>query len=72
MVSFVAKQIGYGNDLPDGSGIGLASHITFGGYAAQAMHVSIEQGRLTIERAVAAMACGLVVYPKAVEAHSLR
>jgi isoquinoline 1-oxidoreductase beta subunit len=67
-LKFVAKEIGYGKDLPEGRGIGLASHFTFGGYAAHAIEVTVENGSLTIERIVAAIDCGFAVHPNAVDA----
>jgi isoquinoline 1-oxidoreductase beta subunit len=68
LLKFVAKEIGYGKDLPEGRGIGLASHFTFGGYAAHAIEVTVENGSLTIERIVAAIDCGFAVHPNAVDA----
>ena len=68
VLKFVAEQIGYGKKLPEGRGIGLASHFTFGGYAAHAMEVTVKDGKLTIERVVAAIDCGLAVHPNAVDA----
>jgi isoquinoline 1-oxidoreductase beta subunit len=69
LLRFVAERIGYGTDLPEGRGIGLATHFTFGGYAAHAMEVTLgSEGRLTIERIVAVIDCGLAVHPNAVEA----
>jgi len=68
VLKFVAEQIGYGKKLPEGRGIGLASHFTFGGYAAHAMEVTVKSGKLTIERVVAAIDCGLAVHPNAVDA----
>ena len=68
VLKFVAERIGYGKKLPEGRGIGLASHFTFGGYAAHAMEVTVKDGRLTIERVVAAIDCGLAVHPNAVDA----
>ncbi len=68
LVEFVADRIGYGRDLPEGRGIGIATHFTFGGYAAHAMEVSVSDGQLTIERIVAAIDCGLAVHPNAVDA----
>jgi isoquinoline 1-oxidoreductase beta subunit len=68
LIEFVAERIGYGKELPEGRGIGLATHFTFGGYAAHAMEVSVENGELKIERIVAAIDCGLAVHPNAVEA----
>ncbi len=69
LLRFVAEKIGYGKSLPNGRGIGLASHFTFGGYGAHAIEVEIGQaGELTIRRIVAAVDCGLAVNPQAVEA----
>jgi len=68
VLKLVAEQIGYGRELPEGRGIGLASHFTFGGYAAHAMEVTVQNGKLTIERVVAAIDCGLAVHPNAVDA----
>lgn len=68
VLKFVAEQIAYGKKLPEGRGIGLASHFTFGGYAAHAMEVTVKDGKLTIERVVAAIDCGLAVHPNAVDA----
>jgi len=68
LVKFVAEKIGYGKELPQGRGIGLASHFTFGGYAAHAIEVTVADGKLTIERIVAAIDCGLAVHPNAVDA----
>ena len=68
LVKFVAERIGYGKDLPEGRGIGIATHFTFGGYAAHAMEVTVVDGTLTIERIVAAIDCGLAVHPNAVDA----
>ena len=68
LLRFVAERIGYGNRLPKGRGIGLATHFTFGGYAAHAMEVSVAEGKLTIERIVAAIDCGYAVHPNGVDA----
>ena len=68
LLTFVAKEIGYGKVLPEGRGIGLASHFTFGGYAAHAIEVTVVDGKLMIERIVAAIDCGLAVHPNAVDA----
>ncbi len=69
LVKFVAEEIGYGQQLPKGRGMGIATHFTFGGYAAHAIEVTVsEGGELTIERIVAAIDCGLAVHPNAVHA----
>jgi isoquinoline 1-oxidoreductase beta subunit len=69
LLKFVAERIDYGKDRPKGHGVGIATHFTFGGYAAHAIEVSVnDAGELTIERIVAAIDCGFAVNPNAVEA----
>lgn len=69
LLRHVAESIGYGHARLKGHGIGIASHFTFGGYAAHAVEVSVgSKGELTIERIVAAVDCGLAVNPRGVEA----
>ena len=69
LARFVADQIDYRRARPAGRGVGIASHFTFGGYAAHAIEVSVDNaGELTIERIVAAIDCGFAVNPNAVEA----
>ncbi len=69
LLEFIAERIGYGKERPSGTGIGLAAHFTFGGYAAHAFEVTVSRdGELTINRIVAAIDCGYAVHPNAVEA----
>jgi isoquinoline 1-oxidoreductase beta subunit len=44
LLKFVAERIGYGKSLPKGRGIGIATHFTFGGYAAHAIEVTTALG----------------------------
>ncbi|GAB3029642.1 xanthine dehydrogenase family protein molybdopterin-binding subunit [Bowmanella dokdonensis] len=65
----VAEAIDYAKPRGKGIGVGLASHFTFGGYAAHAMEVAVsDSGELEIKRIVAAIDCGLAVNPAGVEA----
>jgi len=69
LTKFVAKRIEHDRERPKGSGVGIAAHFTFGGYAAHAIEVTVsEDGDLTIDRIVAAIDCGFAVHPNAVEA----
>ncbi|MEL7448389.1 MAG: molybdopterin cofactor-binding domain-containing protein [Pseudomonadota bacterium] len=69
LTRFVAERIGHSRKRPKGRGVGIAAHFTFGGYGAHAMEVTVsENGKLNIERIVAAMDCGFAVNPQAVEA----
>jgi isoquinoline 1-oxidoreductase beta subunit len=69
LLKFVAERADYGSKRPSGRGVGLATHFTFGGYAAHAIEVSVgDKGQLTIEKIVAAIDCGFAVNPRGVEA----
>jgi isoquinoline 1-oxidoreductase beta subunit len=69
LLGFVAERIDYDRTRPKGSGVGLATHFTFGGYAAHAIEVTVSEGGvLSIDRIVAAIDCGFAVNPLAVEA----
>ena len=68
LTTFVADRINYNDKRPAGSGVGIAAHFTFGGYAAHAIEVTVNDGQLTIDRIVAAIDCGFAVHPNAVEA----
>ena len=69
LLTFIAERIDYGRERPAGTGVGLAAHFTFGGYAAHAFEVSVSaDGDLTIDRIVAAIDCGYAVHPNAVKA----
>ena len=69
LIKFVAERIDYGVKRPDRRGVGIATHFTFGGYAAHAFEVEVSpQGELSIERIVAAIDCGFAINPQAVEA----
>lgn len=69
LTKFVADRIDYSKKRPKGCGVGLAVHFTFGGYAAHAFEVTVDNdGQLSVDRIVAAIDCGLAVHPNAVEA----
>lgn len=66
-----AEAIGYGRQLPDGHGIGLAVHFVFGGYTAHAIEASVARGRPVVHRCVCATDIGQVVNPLGVEAQMI-
>lgn len=63
-----AQEGGWGRPLAPRSGLGIACAASFGSYAAQVARVSVERGRLRIERIDCAVDCGLVVDPATLEA----
>lgn len=69
LLKHVADEIDYSAERPARRAVGIASHFTFGGYAAHAIEVEVgAQGELDIRRVVAAVDCGVVVNPRGVEA----
>ena len=64
-----AREIGYGRSLARGSGIGIASHFTFGGYVAHAFEVALAgQGELKVTRCVCVADIGQPINPRGIEA----
>lgn len=67
-----AEKIGWKRKLPNGHGLGIAAHFTFGGYTAHAMEVSVDKaGALTIHRCVCAVDVGQPVNPLGIEAQMM-
>ena len=64
VLSLAAQRADWGAPIPDGWGRGIASHFTFGSYAAFVVDVSIDAERnLKLERVFAGVDCGFVVNP---------
>ncbi len=66
-----AQRIDWSRARPPGRGVGIAAHYTFGGYAAHAMEVSVDQGDLRIERCVCVADVGQPVNPLGIEAQMM-
>ena len=68
LLKLVADKIDFKKQRPKGRGVGIATHFTFGGYAAHAIDVSVsDQGDLTIHNIIGAIDCGFAVNPNGVE-----
>ncbi|MCB1636715.1 MAG: xanthine dehydrogenase family protein molybdopterin-binding subunit, partial [Xanthomonadales bacterium] len=68
----VADRIGWGRAVPARTGLGLACHFTFGGYAAHALEVRVDaDGRYRIERCVCALDVGRIINPLGLEAQAI-
>ncbi|WP_207460916.1 xanthine dehydrogenase family protein molybdopterin-binding subunit [Azospirillum sp. SYSU D00513] len=65
VVEAAAKGIGWGRQLPKGSGLGIAAHYSFVSYVAVATEVAVgEGGRLSVPRVDIAIDCGPQVNPE--------
>jgi isoquinoline 1-oxidoreductase subunit beta len=62
-----ANRAGWDGPLPAGVFRGIALNEACGSYCAQVVEVSVEDGRVRVHRAVAAIDCGHVVNPLSIE-----
>lgn len=62
-----ADGIGYGRDLPEGEGIGLAVHRSFVSYVGCAARVKLVDGRITVPEMHLAIDCGFAANPERIE-----
>jgi isoquinoline 1-oxidoreductase subunit beta len=61
----VAEASGWGRELPEGHGLGIAAHRSFVTYTAAVMEVAVDKnGTLTIPRADIAVDCGPQINPE--------
>jgi isoquinoline 1-oxidoreductase subunit beta len=63
-----ATESGWGTPLPAGQGRGMALHQSSGSIVAEIAEVTVEGGRLSVNRVVAAIDCGTAVNPDSIEA----
>ena len=68
LLKAVADKAGWGKPLPPGHGLGIAVHESFESIVAECAECSIVNGKIKVHRVVAAVDCGQVVNPMAVEA----
>ena len=66
VLKLAAEKAGWGEKLAPGRGRGIAGHFTFGGYAAFVVDVTVDSGKLRVDRVVGAIDCGLAVNPNGV------
>lgn len=65
VLQIAAKNAGWGKELPKGHGMGCASFMTFGGYAATVVEVKVDSdGTLTIINACGAADPGIAINPQ--------
>lgn len=68
VLEVAAKQAGWGQPLPKGSGRGLSVQYAFGTYVAQVAELEVKEEEVHIKRVVCVVDCGMVVNPDHVKA----
>lgn len=68
VLNLAAEKAGWGGDMPEGWGRGVAVHKSFNTHVAQVAEVSVTDGKVKIERIVAAVDCGVPVNPDVIRA----
>ncbi len=68
VLELAAAKAGWGTPLSAGRGRGIACHFSFDSYCAEVAEVSVDKGRIKVERIVSAVDCGRIVHPDGVTA----
>jgi len=68
VLKIAAKNAGWGKDLPEGYGMGLAIHYSFYSYVASVVEVSVINDKLKIHEIHTVVDCGTVVNTNTVKA----
>jgi isoquinoline 1-oxidoreductase beta subunit len=72
VLKLAGEKIGWGRTVGKRRGLGIAGHFTFGGYAAHAFEVEVEQGgKLRVHRCVCAVDVGRPINPLGIEAQMM-
>jgi isoquinoline 1-oxidoreductase beta subunit len=61
VLALAAEKAGYGKELPEGEGIGIAAHFSFNTYAAMAVHVRVSGEDIEVLNVDCAIDCGQVL-----------
>ena len=61
VIRMAADGSGWGRQLPEGHGLGIAGHFSFSSYVACAIEASVEGGQVKVHRADIAIDCGTAV-----------
>ncbi|MEJ2534138.1 MAG: molybdopterin-dependent oxidoreductase [Gammaproteobacteria bacterium] len=63
VLDLVAREGGWGREMPPGHGLGIAVHYSFESYAAMLVHVEVDGDDIRVHRVDCAVDCGLVLNP---------
>jgi isoquinoline 1-oxidoreductase beta subunit len=67
-LELAAEKADWGSPLPAGQARGIAVHESFGSFVAHVAEVSVEDGRIRVNRVVSAVDCGIAVNPMTIDA----
>jgi len=59
-----AEMAGWGKELPENHGLGIAVHHSFESYVSMAVHAEVNGSNITVHRVDCAVDCGLVLNPE--------
>ena len=69
VLKLAAEKAGWGDELPEGRGRGIAVHESFGSYVAQVADVTVtDGGKYTVDKVVCVVDCGVPVNPDVIKA----
>lgn len=63
VLNLAAEKAGWGRDLPQGHGLGIAVHHSFESYLAMVVHAEVDGDDIRVHRVDCAVDCGLVLNP---------
>jgi isoquinoline 1-oxidoreductase beta subunit len=69
VLELAAEKAGWGEDLGEGRGRGIAVHESFGSFVAEVVEVTVgDDGAFSVDRVVCAVDCGIAVNPDVIRA----
>jgi isoquinoline 1-oxidoreductase beta subunit len=69
VLELAAEKAGWGTPLPKGSGRGIAAHAEYGSFVATVVELTVApEGKVTVQRVVCAVDCGVAINPLSIEA----
>ncbi len=68
VLNLAAEKAGWGEDLGPDRGRGIAVHESFGSLVAEVVDVTVTDGKLSVDRVVCAVDCGIAINPDVIRA----
>ncbi len=68
VINVAAEKAGWGKELPQGEGLGIAAHCAWQSYVATIVHAKIVDGTITVPEVTTVIDCGLYVNPERIRA----